>query len=166
MRLDGARLRDPNPGMVMRTLLATVVVWAAFASIALAQPAVPAGNTAPQGGGSIMPASPQPPRYRGGPAPPAGYVAPGNLSLAAPPPAGSERPTDWIGVGGWPADDRTSLYGKLHGLSGGNVHVVFWNGAGFSAHLEGCATTGMVVKLADGGRQIFPFEQIEWVRAF
>ncbi len=102
------------------------------------------------------------------PVPPGGYQVPADLKIA--PPVGvdlSKRSKEWVTVAAVAADKRkmTDLYASLNALAGGAVHIVFRNGAGMKVLLEGCATTGLVVTRPDGARAIYPFDQVEWVRA-
>lgn len=102
------------------------------------------------------------------PTPPGGYQVPADLKIA--PPQGvdpTKRSQEWVTVASVAGDKarRADLYAALGALAGGELHVVFTNGAGMKVHLEGCATTGLVVTRPDGARAIYPFEQVEWVRA-
>lgn len=102
------------------------------------------------------------------PTPPGGYQVPADLQIA--PPQGvdpAKRSQEWVSVASVAGDKarRPDLYAALGALAGGGLHIVFTNGAGMKVLFEGCATTGLVVTRPDGARAIYPFEQVEWVRA-
>ena len=65
----------------------------------------------------------------------------------------------------WLGASKDAVIASLQRISGGDVHVVFRNGGSVRTLLEGVATTGVVCRHADGTRVIYPFEQVEWVRA-
>ena len=102
------------------------------------------------------------------PTPPGGYQVPADLKIAPPPGvAPATRSQEWVDVASVAGDKakRADLYAALGALAGGDLHIVFTNGAGMKGKFEGCATTGLVVTRPDGARAIYPFEQVEWVRA-
>lgn len=99
------------------------------------------------------------------PTPPGGYVAPEGLDLGAANLADpSGRPQDWVTVGSAFSKNPDAVYAGLRKIAGGDVRIVFRNGSSIRTHLEGCATTGLVVKHPNGPRVIYPYNEVEWVR--
>lgn len=132
-----------------------------------AQPAAPPEAPAPVPAPAAVSASPRPtPATLTGAAPPGGFLAPADLAVGpATLPDAQQRLGDWITVRGTPEAERVPMYGTIDRLAGGLVHVVFANGAGVKVHLEGAANIGIVVRNAEGTRIIYPYDEVEWVRA-
>ena len=131
----------------------SLLAFLALASLGAAPPIAPSAPPTPA---PVVQASGK------APAPPAGVMAPDDLKVAPEAPL-RDRPTEWVATVG--ADDSAQLYADLNALAGGAVHIIFRSGASVRVHLEGCATTGVVIRQASGARVIYDYGLIEWVRA-